>query len=94
MENNWQRTTSDTDPMNASRLLVLSASMVEYYSRFRIRWKSIFSDCVTPTVQAMMEAERDREMVEAVVKRVEAEERAEREQYLRSRCEATVSYER
>lgn len=41
----------------------------------------------------MMEAERDREMVEAVVKRVEAEERVEREQYLRSRCEATISYQ-
>lgn len=35
--------------------------------------------------QAMMEANRDREMVDEVVKKMEAEERAEQEQYLRSR---------
>lgn len=34
-----------------------------------------------------MEAERDREMVEVIVKKIEAEEKAEQEQYLRSRYE-------
>lgn len=33
----------------------------------------------------MMEADRDREMVDKVVKKIEAEERVEQEQYLRSR---------
>lgn len=32
-----------------------------------------------------MEAERDRQMVDDVVKKVEAEERAEREEYLKKR---------
>ncbi|CAM9721801.1 unnamed protein product [Scytosiphon promiscuus] len=35
--------------------------------------------------EAMIEADRDRAMVDAIVKRVEAEERAEQEQYLKSR---------
>lgn len=34
-----------------------------------------------------MEADRDRALVNEVVKKIEAEERAEREQYLRSRCD-------
>lgn len=33
-----------------------------------------------------MEADRDREMVDAIVKKIEAEERAEQEHYLESRC--------
>lgn len=36
--------------------------------------------------KAMMEADRDREMVDEVVKKIEAEEQAEQEQYLRNRC--------
>lgn len=32
-----------------------------------------------------MEADRDREMVDVIVKKIEAEERAEQEQYLKSR---------
>lgn len=32
-----------------------------------------------------MEADHDREMVDMIVKKIEAEERAEQEQYLRSR---------
>lgn len=35
-----------------------------------------------------MEADRDREMVDVIVKKIEAEERAEQEQYLRSRYDA------
>lgn len=35
-----------------------------------------------------MEADRDREMVDVIVKKIEAEERAEQEQYLRSRYAA------
>ncbi|CAM9526825.1 unnamed protein product [Laminaria digitata] len=35
--------------------------------------------------EAMMEAGRDREMVDVIVKKIEAEEKAEQEQYLRSR---------
>lgn len=38
-----------------------------------------------PSSQAMMEADRDREMVDVIVKKIEAEERAEQEQYLKSR---------
>ncbi|CBJ27087.1 conserved unknown protein [Ectocarpus siliculosus] len=37
--------------------------------------------------EAMMEADRDREMVDVIVKKIEAEERAEQEQYLKSREE-------
>lgn len=33
----------------------------------------------------MLEADRDREMVDVIVKKIEAEERAEQEQYLKSR---------
>lgn len=33
----------------------------------------------------MVEADRDREMVDTIVKKIEAEERAEQEQYLKSR---------
>lgn len=44
-----------------------------------------FPLCSTPS-QAMVEAERDREMVDMIVKKIEAEERAEQEQYLKSRC--------
>ena len=36
-------------------------------------------------LEAMMEADRDREMVDVIVKKIEAEEKAEQEQYLRSR---------
>lgn len=35
--------------------------------------------------KAVMEADRDREMVDTIVKNIEAEERADQEQYLRSR---------
>lgn len=35
-----------------------------------------------------MEADRDREMVDVIVKKIEAEEKAEQEQYLRSRYDA------
>lgn len=38
--------------------------------------------------KAAVEADRDREMVDAIVKKIEAEERAEQEQYLKSRCGA------
>ncbi|CAM9690528.1 unnamed protein product, partial [Hapterophycus canaliculatus] len=39
--------------------------------------------------EAKMEADRDREMVEAIVKKIDAEERAEQEQYLRSSRQQT-----
>lgn len=39
----------------------------------------------------MMEAGRDREMVDVIVKKIEAEEKAEQEQYLRSRYDTTIS---
>lgn len=39
-------------------------------------------------LEAMMEADRDREMVDVIVKKIEAEEKAEQEQYLRSRYDA------
>ncbi|CAM9367681.1 unnamed protein product [Ectocarpus fasciculatus] len=39
--------------------------------------------------EAMMEADRDREMVDVIVKKIEAEERAEQEQYLKSSREET-----
>lgn len=38
-----------------------------------------------PPLQAMVEADRDREMVDMIVKKIEDEERAEQEQYLKSR---------
>lgn len=40
---------------------------------------------LSPFIQAMLEADRDREMVDVIVKKIEAEERAEQEQYLKSR---------
>lgn len=39
-------------------------------------------------LKAMVEADRDREMVDVIVKKIEAEEKAEQEQYLRSRYDA------
>lgn len=41
--------------------------------------------------QAKAQADRDRDMVLGVLKKIEDEERAEREQYLRSRCGSTAA---